>query len=364
LFKSKLLFWTLELLLIGILIYVSTKIAFLFNPIVTFVSTLFFPVVISGFLFYLLKPVVTFLIKRKIPKIMAILIIYLVFIGLIGLLIGTGVPSLFKQINHFAEELPVYLKQIDEFINNLMRSRWFKWTIEQDYINVKNIVNTVQNFVMEIPTALTHRLSSILGMVKNITVVIVLVPFILFFMLKDGEKLPGTILRFVPRSYHAPSLKVLKETSTTLATYIQGQLLVCMFVGVASFIGYLLIGLPYAFLFALISAMTNIIPYAGPFIGLAPAFFFALIYSPLQAVLVIIIVIIVQQLESTVLSPLVIGKKLNTHPVTIITLLLVSGNIAGIVGMILAIPTYSVVKTIILNITAFIKLQKIKVNNG
>lgn len=362
-FKSKLLFWTLEFLLIGILIYVGTKIAFLFNPIVTFVSTLFFPIVISGFLFYLLKPVVTFLINRKLPKVMSIFIIYLVFVGLIGLLIGTGVPSLFKQINHFVEELPVYLKQMDELINNLVRSRWFKWTMEQDYINVKDGINTIQNYVAELPSTLAHGLSSVLAMVKNITVVIVLVPFILFFMLKDGDKLPGAILRFVPRSYHVPSLKVLKETSTTLATYIQGQLLVCMFVGVASFIGYLLIGLPYAFLFALISAVTNIIPYAGPFIGLAPAFFFALIYSPLQSILVIIIVIIVQQLESIILSPLVIGKKLNTHPVTIITLLFVSGNIAGVVGMILAIPTYSVVKTIILNITTFIKLQKIKVNN-
>ena len=137
-------------------------------------------------------------------------------------------------------------------------------------------------------------------------------------------------------------------------------MIVCLFVGIGTFIGYLIIDLPYAILFALIGAVTNIIPYVGPFIGGAPAFIVALIHSPTQALLVIIVIVIVQQMDGNVISPLVIRKKLNTHPLTIIILLLVAGNIAGIIGMILAVPTYSVVKTIILNIVKFVRIRKEK----
>ena len=198
------------------------------------------------------------------------------------------------------------------------------------------------------------------SVVTNITLVIVTVPFILFYMLKDGHKLPGAILKFVPTQYRKPGAIVLKDTVETLATYIQGQLLVSLFVGVGTLIGYLIIDLPYAILFALICAITNIIPYVGPYLGGAPAFIVALIHSPTQALLVVIVILIVQQIDGNVISPLVIGKKLNTHPLTIIILLLVAGNIAGILGMILAVPTYSVVKTIILNIAKFVKLRKEK----
>lgn len=84
----------------------------------------------------------------------------------------------------------------------------------------------------------------------------------------------------------------------------------------------------------------------------------ALIHSPTEALLVILVVTVIQQLDGNFISPLVIGKKLNTHPLTIIILLLVAGNIAGIIGMILAVPTYSVVKTIVLNIVKFIRIRK------
>ena len=91
-----------------------------------------------------------------------------------------------------------------------------------------------------------------------------------------------------------------------------------------------------------------------------PHLLWPFIHSPTQALLVVIVILIIQQLDGNLISPLVIGKKLNTHPLTIIILLLVAGNIAGILGMILAVPAYSVVKTVILNIVKFVKLRKDK----
>lgn len=357
-FKTKLHFWTLELLLLSLLFYVGTKISFLFEPIVIFTSTLFFPILISGFLYFLFNPTVDFLVKRRVPRGLAILLLYVFFLGLISLLVGLVGPSLSKQVTDLINNLPDYFNQVRKFVEDSADSKWFLWTMEQDYVSLKEVGDSLQKYLTDLPSNITNSLSSVFSVVTNITLVVVTVPFILFYMLKDGDKLPAAIMKFVPVRYRKPALTVLSETGDTLTTYIQGQMLVCMFVGIGTFIGYLIIGLPYAFLFALIGAVTNIIPYVGPFIGAAPAVIVALIHSPTEALLVILVVTIIQQLDGNVISPLVIGKKLNTHPLTIIILLLVAGNIAGIIGMILAVPTYSVVKTIVLNIVKFIRIRK------
>lgn len=346
--------------MIAVLIFVSTKISFFFQPIGIFITTLFFPILIAGFLFFLFNPIVNFLAHRRVPKGIAILLIYVVFIGLIGLLIGTVGPSLSRQVADLIKDTPYYIKEARIFFEGMSETVWFKWTMQQDYVSFDKIVNTLQTYLTSLPSRITDSLSSVFSVVTNITLVIVTVPFILFYMLKDGHKFSGAILKFVPTQYRQSGAIVLKDTVQTLATYIQGQLLVCLFVGVGTFIGYLIIGLPYAILFAFIGAVTNIIPYVGPFLGAAPAFIVAFLHSPTQALLVVIVIVIVQQLDGNLISPLVIGKKLNTHPLTIIILLLVAGNIAGILGMILAVPAYSVAKTIILNIVKFVKLRKDK----
>lgn len=360
LFKSKLQFWTLELLMIAVLIFISTKITFLFQPIGIFITTLFFPILIAGFLFFLFNPIVNFLSKWKIPKGLAIILMYVVFLGLISLLVGIVGPSLSRQVADLFRDIPIYIKEARIFFEGMSQTVWFKWTMQQEYVSIDKVINTLQTYITTLPERLTNSLSSVFSVVTNITLVIVTVPFILFYMLKDGHKLSGAILKFIPMQYRKPGEIVLKDTVGTLATYIQGQLMVSLFVGLGTLIGFLIIDLPYAILFAIFCAITNIIPYVGPYLGGAPAFFVAFLHSPTQALLVVIVILIVQQIDGNLISPLVIGKKLNTHPLTIIILLLVAGNIAGILGMILAVPAYSVVKTIVLNILKFVKLRKEK----
>ncbi|MBU8689026.1 AI-2E family transporter [Priestia megaterium] len=356
-FKSKLHFWTLELLMIALLIYICKHISFVFLPIGVFISTLFFPILVAGFLFFLFEPIVSFLTRKKVPKTLAILLLYVVFIGIIASIVGGIGPTLSKQLTDLAKNIPSYIVETREYINDLSNSRWFNWLVEQKYVSLDHIEESLLNYASTLPTNLTNSISSVLSVVTNITLTVVTVPFILFYMLKDSHKLRKNTLRMVPASYRKETLRTMKETTNTLATYIQGQMLVCLFVGISTFIGYLIIGLPYALILALIGALTNIIPYVGPFIGVAPALIVGLLYSPTKAILVIIVVVIVQQLDGNIISPLVIGKKLNTHPLTIIILLLVAGNIAGILGMILAIPAYAVTKTIVINIVRMIQFR-------
>lgn len=356
--KKNFQYWALQILIIVGIIYISTKISFLFEPIGIFFSTLFFPIIISGFLFFLLNPFVGYLQRLKLPRILAIIVIYLVIIGLIGLIIGNLIPMLSKQITAFVNDVPTYYKQTLIFLDRLSESDQFKWVMTQEYFSISNVVEELKDYAATLPTRITNSISGIVGVVANITITIVTVPFLLFYMFKDGDKFPKLMAKFIPSSYRNEGLKTLKETGETLAAYINGQVTVALFVGTLAFIGYLIIDLPYALVMALIVAVTNIIPYVGPFLGGAPAVIIALFDSPTKALLVIIVITIAQQLEGNVLSPLILGKRLDTHPATIIILLLVAGNLAGILGMILAIPTYAVSKTIILNFVRFLQLRK------
>ncbi|WP_338788577.1 AI-2E family transporter [Metabacillus sp. FJAT-53654] len=357
-FKTKTHFWTLQILLLLLIVYVGTKVSFLFEPIIVFASTLFFPILIAGILFFIFAPLVKLLEKGKVPRTLAILIPYLVFIGVIWALIAFIGPILSEQLTDLITNFPRYVDEFSEFILNMSQTSWFKWVMEQQYVSFEQIEETLTGYATSLPENITSSFSTVLGVVTNITLTIITVPFILFYMLKDGHKLPSTAVNFVPTSYRNEALKIFQDLYETLAAYIQGQLIVSLAVGVGCFIGYTIIGLDYALVLGLVVAVANIIPYLGPFIGAAPAVIIALLDSPTKALLAAIVVTVVQQIDGNFLSPLIIGKRLNTHPLTIILLLIGAGSFGGVLGMILAVPTYAVLKAVTLNIVRLIKLRK------
>ncbi|TWE01909.1 putative PurR-regulated permease PerM [Neobacillus bataviensis] len=356
--KSKIQFWLIQILLILTIIFVSTKISFMFKPIGVFFSTVFFPILITGFLYFLLNPLVNFLERKKLPRIAAILIIYVGFAGLLVLAIGSLVPTVSKQATELANNLPVFANKTTDFFNNVIHSSQFKNIMVQQ----SEIIDSVQQRLMEyantLPNKLTNGIKGFFGLVTNIAIILVTVPFLLFYMLKDGHKFPKAVSNFIPTDYSDEGLKILKETGETLSAYIQGQVLVALAVGTLAFIGFLIIGMPYALIMALIISFTNIIPYVGPIIGGAPAVLIAFFDSPTKALLVIVVILVAQQIEGNFLSPLILGKTLDTHPATIIIILLAAGNLAGVLGMVLAVPTYAVSKVIVLNLVRFLRARK------
>jgi predicted PurR-regulated permease PerM len=293
-----------------------------------------------------------------VPRTIAILILYLLFISLLitlGSIIG---PIVSEQIADFINNAPRYAKVIQEFVNDLSTQSWFTWIMTQQYVSFNQIEEGFLNFVQTIPDNITTSVGQVLGVVTNITLIIITVPFILFYMLKDGHRFSQTAIKFFPTSLRNEGLVIFKDLYDTVSTYIQGQVIVSLVVGTGCFIGYLIIDLKYALVLGIIIAITNIIPYVGPFIGAAPAIIVGLLDSPGKALLAAIVVLIVQQIDGNLLSPLIIGKRLNTHPLTIILLLIGAGSFGGIIGMILAVPTYAVLKAVILHVVRLVRLQR------
>ncbi|MCL1631160.1 AI-2E family transporter [Sporolactobacillus sp. CPB3-1] len=355
---SNLIFWTVELLCIAVLIYVLTKISFIFVPIVTLITTLFFPIIVAGFLFFLIRPFVDVFHRMKIPKTLSILIIYIILTGLIALLVVIVGPPLTEQVKSLFGQLPDYIASWRTNIEQLADSRGFKWLIHQDYYSIDKIQKNLEQMAKAFTDNAGSGLSTFFSVLVNVTLTVVTVPFILFYMLKDGHRLPHAVTRFFPQKYHNEVNHILSDLNDTLSSYIHGLIIVASFVGISSCIGFAIIGLPFSLLLGLIVGVTNIIPYLGPILGAIPALIIALMDSPAKALLVLAVIVAVQQLDGHLISPLVMGKRLNTHPLTIIILLLVSGKWIGPIGMILAVPTYAMIKTIISHVIRLVRLRR------
>ncbi|CAM4082468.1 AI-2E family transporter [Listeria booriae] len=354
--ESKLFFWTVEILALVAILFVLNKLSFLFAPIGVIVSTLFLPILISGFLFYMFNPLVLFLEKRKVPRLVSVLSIFVIFIGAVVLAVVQLGPILADQVASLVSAAPKYWDQFQHWWDNLVQNSNIKNVdikaeMEKLNISIPKILDTVIS-------SLTGSLGMIFGFISGFVMILVTVPFILFYMFKDGHKFLDSSEKFFPAGIRKEAREMIQAMNKTISTYISSQAIDCLFVGIFTMIGYFIIGEPYALLFGLIAGVTNIIPYLGPFIGAAPAVIVALFDSPLQAILVIVVVTIVQQIDSNLLSPYIMGKSLSIHPLTIIIILIVAGNLAGIFGMILGVPTYAVVKTLIVNLSRLIKLRR------
>lgn len=359
--NSKLMFWSLELLIIASLIFVSTKIDFVFQPFFTFFSTLFSPILIAGFLYYMLNPLVEWLqAKVNLSKNWSVAAVLLFFIGMFIFFVSLIIPNLIKQMGQLIQNLPQFIKAVEDWTGQLFSHPLVKDLDVQGYLDKMDL--SLGAIVRKVINGVSSGLGSFVGVFANVTIVVITVPFMLFYMLKDGDRLIPMIEKYLPAQSKDEILMLLHKMSQTISKYISGQAIECTFVAVGTMIGYKIIGVEYAFLFGIIAGITNMIPYVGPYLGLAPALFVTLFSGHekalLHAALACVVVLIVQQIDGNVIYPNVIGKSLDIHPLTIIIILLVAGNIAGLLGMILGVPFYAVCKTVFIHVYDMVQVRQ------
>ncbi|MFC7443259.1 AI-2E family transporter [Laceyella putida] len=342
------------IIVILLIVLLANKVQFIFRPLVILVQTLFFPFLVAGVLFYLFRPVVQFLERRGVPRGWGILLIYLLVIGLfvlLGFLIG---PLLKEQFDRLLLNLP---HMIDGAQKQLIKWSHHPWVAS--YVDWNQVVTAATKYLKSSLSAIGANIASFFSVITNIIVVFVTVPFILYYMLKEGERFPPYFLRLLPEKERQQGLRILADMDFALSSYIKGQVLVSLLVGVLVYIGYLIIGIDYSLILALVTMFTNVIPLVGPFIGTIPAVIVALIDSPMMVVWVLVVALVAQQLEGNLVSPYVMGKSLDVHPLTIILILLVAGSLGGFLGLLLAVPTYAVLKVVVSHLYRLLRLRSI-----
>lgn len=356
------LFWTLTIFLV---ILVGTEISFVFEPIQVILALVTVPLIIAGLFFYFLVGIVDFLEKRmegKRPLAVGItlgglVLIFTLVFSVLGPVLGEQISSLVNALPSIAKELQVQAFAVRD---SLMQNEFLSRFVAENDDMFTEFTNNVTTYLGDIFGNIASSLGQFVGFITSAVITIVVIPFMLLYMLLDGKRLPDSIVKLLPSSYETETRKILHDMHMTVQNYVHAQLIVAFFVGITSLIGLWIIGLDYAILLALFMMVTNIIPYVGPFLGAAPAVVIAFIQDPIKVLWVIVVIIIVQQIESNVISPLIQGKSLKVHPLTIIIVLLVAGNLAGIIGMLIAVPFYAVAKVVVKNIVRIYKLRERK----
>ncbi|WP_282019806.1 AI-2E family transporter [Planomicrobium okeanokoites] len=353
------LFTLIALVLIGLIIFIFREVSFIFNPLSVFMQTVVLPVTLAMILYYLLRPVLRLLERFRIKRIWGILIIFMGVVGLLTLVTFLILPFLREQLQMLIEEFPQYFMQlltdIDAFLRTSFVGDYYtgsNFDIDQLMETLPdNLAGILQDVVASIITGITGFLSTITSFVLSI----VIVPFILFYLLKDGEKLPEYILKLLPPRLRDDTREVFGEADRQLSAYIQGQLIVAFLIGVMVFIGFLIIGMKYALLLGVLAMFTSVVPYIGPAIAITPAVIIALVTSPFMLVKLAIVWTVVQLVEGNIISPQVMGKTLFIHPVTIIFVLLTAGSLFGVAGVILGIPAYAILRVLVSHIFKLFK---------
>ncbi|WP_455663297.1 AI-2E family transporter [Pradoshia sp.] len=338
------------LILILLIIFLFGKIDYFIWPFQKFIITLFFPILIAGLVYYILRPIAHWL-SRYMPLAISILLIYLLF-GVLGYFtLKTAGPMVISQVSHLMDIVPDRAEALADTSRTILEER------SPDFLSVEKIKDYAMDYLDEFPQKISTNAVTIFSTITSILTTIVIVPFIVFYFLKDGHKLKPYLLRHIPQSVETEGSRILADVDKTLSTYIVGQFIIAVADGAMMYIGYLIIGLENALVFAIFATLLTVIPFLGPFIGIIPALISSLLISPFMALKVLILMIIVQQVEGHLITPQVMGKRLDIHPLTVIFLLLVAGSLYGFIGILIAIPAYSVIKVIVNNFIRFYKLR-------
>ncbi|WP_148878066.1 AI-2E family transporter [Streptococcus sp. Marseille-P7375] len=344
--KSKLMFWTSEVLLLTIIFFIWRQMGDMITPVVSVINTILIPFVMGGFLYYITNPLVTLLEKKlKINRIFGILITLFLLFGLVTIGVIYLLPILINQLSSLINSTQNLYWEIQSFVNQLSKNPLFKSLNIQSTIQQLNLsyVDILQNIL----NGVTNSLGSVVSAVINTLMILIMTPIFLVYFLMDGHKLLPMLERTVLKRDKLNISSLLTNLNATVARYISGISIDALLIGTLAYIGYSVIGLKYALVFAIFSALANLIPYVGPSIGLIPMLITYFFTDPNKMLAALIYMLIIQQIDGNILYPRIVGSVMKVHPITIMVLLLLSSNIYGIMGMIVAIPTYSILKEIV-----------------
>jgi len=277
----------------------------------------------------LFEPAVDFLQKKKIPRTLAVLFIYIVFFGILGILIYLMVPIFINEIQNFLDFFPEYFQKVSPMLQDLGFNA---------FQNIETFLSSFQDFLKGISKNVFTALSSVFGGIFATLFVIIMS---LFLSLEEKAVEKALILLF-PKNYEAKVLDVWDKCRKKVSGWFAGRLLGCLFVGVASYIAFLIFDVKYPFTLALFSGVFNFVPYIGPLTTGLVLFLIVFPVSALKGILAIATLIIIQSIENNIVSPLLMKKLVGLPPVLVLLALVIGADLWGFLGAVLSIPLFGI----------------------
>ncbi|MCK4557747.1 MAG: AI-2E family transporter [Candidatus Aminicenantes bacterium] len=329
-------FWRIFLVILGIALIVV---------LFPFVKDVLIMFIIAWLLSILLSPVVDFLESKGLKRGWAILVVMILILAIVGFSFSLIVPGIIRTVEALTSKL-----QSDVITDLSMKIEAY---FEKNFNNAE-LARNVTARLNEIGVNLLNGLGEFFKNVGSFLAFVVIIPVITFFLIKDSRRFKRAIISKVPNKYFELSLNILHKVENQVGKYIQGQAVDALIVGILSTLGLFLINVRFNgpihhFVFiGMLAGLANMIPYVGPVVGAVPALAIAILNNPpnLGIVLlwIIIMFILVQAIDNAFVSPLVVSKSVNMHPLTVIIVVIIGGKIAGPIGMLFAVPLTGIIK--------------------
>lgn len=303
------------------------------------------PLFIGFFIAWLFDPFVKYLKKKGFKRSVGTVITYIILLIAIGLILGTMIPLISNQINEFVKIIPSIFETIKTWINEVFDK--LNNIDGLDALSVKNnIFSKMEIFGNELTNNLPETLVKIVKSLFSGIGTFGIGLIIGFYLLMSFDNASELVITWLPKRYRKDGRELFNEVNTSLRRFIKGAFWDSTLVFVVTTIGFMIVGLKAPVLFGLFCGLTNVIPYAGPYIGGIPAVIVGFSGGIWTGIFTLLVVVVVQMLEGNLLQPLIMSKTTKLHPVTIIIGLLVFGYFFGIIGMAIATPVISALKTI------------------
>lgn len=328
--------------LLGTYLVKEWKIFHFIGQVLVVISPIFIGLLIAWFF----DPFVTMLQEKKVPRVIGCILVMIIVVGLLFLVAYLFIPSLISQIREFLVTMPELLDNITKFV-----TRFIDKMDVGNYFNTDDLISEISssltNYGIEFGTNLPKYLFNFGKSLITGGIHFVLGLMIGFYLLYDFNKFNNTVYSVLPYNWRDGYKELTHRINTSLRSYIQGLLMVMLLVFITQSIGLTLAGMEAPILFALFCAITDVIPYFGPYIGAIPAIIVGFNLSFVTGICVIIAILIVQLLENNFYQPLIMGHTMKLHPVTIMLGLLIFQHFFGIIGMVIATPVIACLKVLL-----------------
>lgn len=328
------------LALLGTYVLREWKLLHYLGELLVVISPIFIGIIVA----WLFDPVVSWLQDKKVPRILGCILVYLLIILFLFIILYSFVPLFVDQIGDFVGTIPEIFGDLKHFADNIFN--FFGNTGVDAKVIEENVYSSLETFASDLTTNLPNMLLSISKSLLNGGINFVLGLMVGFYMLFDFNKINDMVTNSMPVSWRKNYAELGSRINSSLRNYVQGVLLIMLLVFITQSIGLTLAGIKAPLIFALFCAITDVIPYFGPYIGAVPAIIVGFTVSPLTGVLCIISIVVVQLLENNFYQPLIMGHTMQLHPVTIMIGLLIFQHFFGIIGMVIATPAIACIKVV------------------
>ncbi len=332
--KKRLIIY-LNIALVLVIIFLFERLAG-FSRYLEILKEFLFPLAVSLFIYYMMRPLVRAMSRKKMARSVAAGIMLLALLAVLVLTVVFGWSVLSEQVTGgFFRDLQQSFK-----------SEAWRENINKNFFGL-DISSSIIGFINNLTDSLGKVLMNTLKGAADVGLKIIIVPFAVFYLLKDDKRMASALLRLVPEKNRQNVRSVVEIVDTKLAKYIVCQLTVALVIGVLMFLGYTILGFKSSLFLGFFTLITSIIPFLGAIISVIPGVLIGLTMSPGYGIAVVVMAIIMQQLEGNIITPKIVGDKLKLHPLGVIVIITVCTALFGVLGAFTGVPLYLIISTII-----------------